>query len=69
MKKFKIKSEFEILNKLFIEGDIVFISDPIHIMDGQYDYARKIFDENKNYLGKISDNYFEKNINHKITKI
>lgn len=60
--KYITNNNITILEKLFIEGDIIYISESIHTMDGVFSYSRKVFDENKNYLGRISDDYFEKKI-------
>ncbi len=55
--KFKAKNNLEILNKLFLKEDVVYISDASYVMDS-IDYARKVFDSDKNYLGQIRDRHF-----------
>jgi hypothetical protein len=62
IEKYKVKSNFEVLNKLFLKGDIIYVSERIHTMDGVFDYTRKVFDADKNYIGKIRDGYYEESI-------
>ncbi|MBS3993139.1 MAG: hypothetical protein KGZ87_05440 [Bacteroidetes bacterium] len=59
---YKAKRNIELLNKVFLEGDIIYVTESFYVMDGRLDYARKVFDENKNYLGMIRDSYFEDSI-------
>lgn len=58
IEKFTVKDNFEMLDRLFLEGDTVYISESIHTMDGYFDYARKVFDADRKYLGRIRDSYF-----------
>jgi hypothetical protein len=64
IEKCKVKSNFEMLDKLFLEGDVIYVSESIHTMDGVFDYARKVFDADRNYLGRIRNSYYEKSIRH-----
>ena len=57
---YEVKSKLVILDKLFLEGDTVYITNSFHVMNGVYDYARKVYDCDKNYLGMIRDDEFYK---------
>lgn len=56
------RKSFTVLDKLFIKTDIIYISNSARIMNGIIDYGRKIFDSDKNYLGQISEKYFDEDI-------
>jgi len=58
IKKSKAISNVEILNILFLKDDLIYHTSPIHMMNGKFGYAMKIFDENKNYLGMIESSDF-----------
>lgn len=55
---YKVESNMQILDKLFMVGDVVYATPSFHVMNGEFDYARKIFDQDKNYLGMIRDSKF-----------
>lgn len=61
MSKLVAIENVEILNKLFLVGDIIYATPPFHVMDGQFDYAHKVFDSDKNYLGMIRKSKFPHN--------
>lgn len=65
--KVKVKCDFTIFDRLFLNGDIIYISGSIYTMDGRFDYARKYFSEDRTYLGRTSDDYYYKNIQHKVS--
>ena len=50
-----------ILDKLFLIGDLIYYTGSIHVMNGEFAYATKIFDGNKKYLGMIRSDDFPLN--------
>lgn len=66
--KYKCKIDLEILSKIFLKDEYIFITDSYYCMDGRFDYARKVFDSERNYLGRIRDSYFYSNYKHKLEK-
>ena len=56
--KGKATSNVAILDKLFLINDLIYFTEPIHMMNGKFDYATKVFDQNKNYLGMIRSSKF-----------
>jgi len=63
------EDHLEILDTLFVKGDKVYISPSIRVMDGSMDYGRKVFDQNKNYLGLIRDSSFDEKIEPFLSEI
>jgi hypothetical protein len=59
--KSKAINNVEVLNKLFLIGDVIYHTEPIHLMNGKFDYATKVFDSDKNYLGLIRSSNFPDN--------
>ena len=64
IQKYTVRRSFTLLKTLFCVTDVVFITKPIHVMNGTFTYARDVFDSNKKLLGRISDDNFEKNIKY-----
>jgi hypothetical protein len=58
---YKVKDNCEILDKVFLIGDIVYATPSFHVMNGVFDYARKVFDSERNYLGMIKMDNFPEN--------
>ena len=56
-----VTSPFEVINKLFLPGDTIYFTDSIHRMNG-IDYATKVLDSDKNYLGEIRTSLFPRNL-------
>jgi len=56
--KYQVIIVFTLFDRLFKIDDEIFISDSYHCMDGTFDYARKVFDGNGEFLGRIRDSYF-----------
>lgn len=53
------KTDFDILDTLFLKGEEIFIGPEEYVMDGRFDYARKVYDSNKKYLGRIRGSHFD----------
>lgn len=66
VQKYKVTSNIEMWNMLFLEGDIIYVTDAIYTQD-VFEYIRKVFDVNRKFLGRISDNYYESTIRHSLT--
>lgn len=58
IENYKAKDNVEILEKLFLVGDVIYVTPSFHVMNGVFDYARKVFDGDKNYLGMIRASKF-----------
>jgi hypothetical protein len=67
--KYKAKHDFEVLSKLFLKEDFIYISGSIYMMNGVFSYARKVFDENKNYMGLISDKHYYDKIKYHLEDV
>lgn len=59
---YKVTSNCEILDKLFLVGDTLYATASFHVMDGHFDYARKIFTSKRKYLGMIRKSHFPENL-------
>lgn len=64
--KYKAKTNLTVLDSLFLEGDLIYVSESIYMMNGHFDYARKIFDSDKRYLGMIRDSKFHENVEKRL---
>lgn len=67
--KYIVNRSLEMLDTLFLEGDIIYISESMHTMDGNFDYSRKVFNSDKKYLGRIRSSYFDDRIKNSLIKI
>lgn len=67
--KYFATSNLVILDKLLLTGDEVYITESFTIMNGKFDYARKVFDVNKNYLGMIRNDLFASKIKSQLKEL
>jgi len=59
---YKAKRHLEILDIFILSGDMLYATESFHVMNGEFDYARKVFDRNGVYLGMIRDSSFPKDL-------
>lgn len=58
--KYRVVSNMSVLKHFFISGGYIYISEPIHRMNGIFDYECEVYDESQIYIGSIRKSEFEK---------
>lgn len=66
---YKVKYDFELFDKVFMKEDILYITASFYVMNGKFDYARKVFDKDRRCLGTVRSSYFNETIEHYLIKL
>ena len=56
--EYKVKQSLEVLDKIFLKGEKLYATPSFRVMNGRFDYARKIYDGDRKYLGMIRSSSF-----------
>lgn len=66
--KYTVKRDMEVLDELFLKDEVIYITGSFRVMDGNMGYGMKVFNHDREFLGTISVQWFERYIESSLEK-